>query len=314
MTLSNHAKDHLKYGLASSRAANEIEAFLGPGFAAGGDVKWVDSGASGSNATNDGSYEKPYLTVDYAIGTCTASNGDAIVVKPGHAETTSAIALDVAGVKIVGLGYGRNRPTITSSATAADLVSVTAANCQIWNLRLVGAASAVTALIDCSSAATDFELHHCELVSAATPTSLMTLSGARPIIEDLTVTQSADGLNYVVAFEAGVDDFRFSRWNVHCPLGIDDGLISSGAFAHLGYVIEDITVVGIDTLLINFASSSAGPPDGLFKSGYVMCSAALTSIEDMVAAATAKGMAFGRVYATDATGKASGLIPLTTAS
>ena len=311
--LSNHARDHLKYGVASSRAADEIENLLG-GYAAGGDTIWVDSGANGSNAVNDGSYEKPYLTLDFAIGKCTASNGDAIVIKPGHAETTTAIALDVAGVKIVGLGYGRNRPTFTSTAAATDLIDVTAANCQLCNVRLVGAASACVSLIDGTSAATDFELHNCELVSAATPVELITWSGARLIVEDLTVTQSADGLNYIVVFEAGVDDFRFSRWNVHCPLGIDNGLIYSGGFAHIGYIIEDITAVGVDGLIVNFISSTAAPPDGFFVSGNIMYSAAQTSVEDGVATATAKGMAFGRVYATDAIAKSSGLIPITTAS
>jgi hypothetical protein len=258
--------------------------------------------------------DAPVASLDYAIGLCTASKGDIIYLMEGHAETTTAIALDVAGVSIIGLGVGRNRPTLTSTAAATDLINVTAANCRIRNVRLVGAASACTSLLDGSSVATDFELLGCELALAATPLNAITWSGQRPIIRDLTVTQSANGADYIVAFEAGVDQFIFSNWTVLCPNGLDNGLIDSGAFAHEGYLIENINAVGLDTLVLNFVSSTAGGPDGLFKSGAVMYSAAITSVEDGVAAATSKGVAYGLVYATDVTGKFSAKIPLSSAS
>ena len=153
--------------------------------------------------------------------------------------------------------------------------SVTAANGQLINVRLVGAASGVTALLDGSSAATDFEMYGCELVSAATPLKLITWSGARPIIKDLVVTQSAGGVDYIVAFEAGVDGFVFERWRIMCQSGIDNGLLLSGAFAHLGYIMNDIVVVGLDTLLLSFASS-VGVVDGLVSNVHASYSAAQT--------------------------------------
>ena len=75
-------------------------------------------------------------TIDAAIGQCTASRGDIIYVCPNHTETVSTaagIAQDVAGVSIIGLGEGNNRPVITFSAVAATW-AVSANNCVIKNI------------------------------------------------------------------------------------------------------------------------------------------------------------------------------------
>lgn len=279
-----------------------------------GDIFFVKSGTGVDAAGYGQNPDAPFATVDYAIGQCTAAKGDVIYVLPGHAETTTAIALDVAGVKIVGLGFGANRPTLTATTGATDLLNVTAADCAIQGLRLVGAASGNTALLDLSAAATDFVAEGCEFVQAATPLDGITISGTRFRFSDCAFRGSANGPDRVFSIEgADVDNWVIERCRFHYPSGLDNELIKCVKISE-GYLIRDVQVIGVDTLLVNFSSSSAGAPDGLFATGMVMASAALTSIEDMVAAATSKGMAFGRVYATDVTGKASGLIPLTTAS
>lgn len=116
-----------------------------------GKVFWVYNGTAllpnqkaGSNG-NDGSFNAPFATVDYAVGRCTANRGDIIFVKPGHAETLAAadgIALDVAGVAIIGLGTGTLMPAFTLSATTSD-INISAANCAIKNIRLVPSVSGV---------------------------------------------------------------------------------------------------------------------------------------------------------------------------
>ena len=89
----------------------------------GGNIFWVDSG-SGSN-TNDGTHVRPYATLDYAVGKCTANNGDLILAKAGHTETVTAaggLDLDVAGITIIGLGNGSDRPTVNfTTAVTADM-------------------------------------------------------------------------------------------------------------------------------------------------------------------------------------------------
>jgi hypothetical protein len=127
----------------------------------GGKVYWVDSGA-GSN-TNKGTFDRPFATIDYAIGRCAANNGDIIMVKPGHAETVSAAAgidCDVAGITIIGLGNGEDRPTITfDTATTADM-DIDAANITIQNLLFKVGVDSLAAMIDVN--ADDFTLIDCE--------------------------------------------------------------------------------------------------------------------------------------------------------
>ena len=105
-----------------------------------GEVFWVNNsstalakGGVGGSDGNDGSYRRPFSTVDYAIGKCTAGRGDIIFVMPGYTETISAAAgwaCDVAGIAIVGLGSGTNKPTLTFSATGSD-INISAANVTI---------------------------------------------------------------------------------------------------------------------------------------------------------------------------------------
>jgi len=116
----------------------------------------------GSNG-NDGTLETPYATIDYAIGKCTASRGDTIVVMPGHTETVTAaagIALDVAGVNIIGIGEGSIRPTVNFTTAVGASFAVTAANCLVKNILFTGGIDALTGPI--SIAAADFTLDGCE--------------------------------------------------------------------------------------------------------------------------------------------------------
>lgn len=108
-----------------------------------GKVFWVSNattlqvGQKGGSDGNKGTFDAPFATIDGAIGKCTASRGDIIFVKPGHAETISAagaIAADVAGVAIVGLGTGSLRPTITFDTATTTTITVSAANVAFKNL------------------------------------------------------------------------------------------------------------------------------------------------------------------------------------
>ena len=106
----------------------------------GGNIWWVDSGI-GSDGNHGKTKEKPFATLDYAVGKCTASNGDIIVISPGHAETittATALAVDVIGVSIIGLGVGNLRPTFTVSTAAAATITFSAANCSMENVIVKG--------------------------------------------------------------------------------------------------------------------------------------------------------------------------------
>ena len=88
-----------------------------------GDVYFVHS--STGNANNTGLTPSDALaTIDGAINKCTASQGDIIIVMPGHAENIAAatsLVVDVAGISIIGLGRGRNRPVLSFTNTAGRI-------------------------------------------------------------------------------------------------------------------------------------------------------------------------------------------------
>lgn len=130
-----------------------------------GNVFFVSSTAAGrSDSTSAGrDPAQPFATIDYAIGQCTANNGDHIIVGPGHTETVKAaagIALDVAGVTIIGIGSGSNRPTINFTTSTAASFRVSAANCTVRNLLFVGGVDALASPIQVQAA--DFTLEGCE--------------------------------------------------------------------------------------------------------------------------------------------------------
>lgn len=159
-----------------------------------GEVFWVNGsgvlakgGVGGSNG-NDGSYRRPFATIDYAVGRCTANRGDIIVVMPGHSEDISAASsldLDVAGVAVIGLGAGSLRPDLNFSATAGT-VDIAAADVTLYNLTFTADVSAVVVgvNVDANGATID----NCEFKINATG-------------DDFIMGVNADGF----------DDFTFSN-------------------------------------------------------------------------------------------------------
>jgi hypothetical protein len=106
-------------------------------------VYYLDSGTGVD--TNDGkSWSTPFATIGAAIDACTASNGDIIYVAAGHAQnltgagTTTEMDVDCAGISIIGLGVGTNRPTFTMiTDTANAMCDLTADDCLIENIRFL---------------------------------------------------------------------------------------------------------------------------------------------------------------------------------
>lgn len=107
-----------------------------------GKVFWLSDATTlqvrqrGGSDGNKGTYDSPFATLSYAVSQCVANRGDVIMVKPGHAETISsatALTLSTAGVAIIGLGVGTNRPTFTLDTATTATINVTAANVAIKN-------------------------------------------------------------------------------------------------------------------------------------------------------------------------------------
>jgi hypothetical protein len=124
-----------------------------------GNQFFVDSGGTGASDSNDGlSWSSALATLDAAIAKCTANNGDIVWVAPGHAETYTTtgtkLAVDIAGVTILGLGSGGSRPAFTFGHTGATW-AISAASAYLQNLLLVTDVDLVTTFgtisgVDCT--------------------------------------------------------------------------------------------------------------------------------------------------------------------
>lgn len=99
-----------------------------------------------------------FNTITAALAACTANAGDVIIVTEGYTETITAAGtnVNVAGVRIVGMGDGANRPTITFTTAITANFLVTAANITIQNLVFTCNFDAITALVTVSTADVSF--------------------------------------------------------------------------------------------------------------------------------------------------------------
>lgn len=87
---------------------------------------WFVSSVSGSNGNLGTDPGQAKATIAGAATAATASNGDVIIVLPGHAEAitaAAAVTISKAGLYIIGIGSGNARPTLTwGTSTAAQII------------------------------------------------------------------------------------------------------------------------------------------------------------------------------------------------
>lgn len=132
-----------------------------------------------------------FSTVDAAINECTADAGDMIYVMPGHTETISAasgITSDVAGVSIIGLGSGTERPTFTFSATASTWV-VSGASTTIKNIVGVPSIDSVVSGFVVSGASCDLDIEWADASS--------TVEAVRAVLTTATADDLKLNLRYL---------------------------------------------------------------------------------------------------------------------
>lgn len=280
-----------------------------------GTVRYVCSATTGASDNNDGTdATKPLATVDGAIGKCTASVGDVIVLMPGHAETVTAtsIALDVAGVTIVGLGYGLNRPTFTFGAAAAT-ITVSAANCTWKGCHFIGnfldVASAFTL-----STAKDFRLEQNTFEGNSAILNFLS------IVTTGTTNNAADGLAVVGNSWINLNTSPLAFISILGDLNrlvVTDNYVNSASTADVGHFItitddtilaarilrNTLIVVGATAAAVGiFLTGSSTDNTGIVANNYV---ASLDTTTELLATA-GTGLTFIENYYTgtaDASGK-----------
>jgi hypothetical protein len=206
------------------------------------DVYFIDSSNSNANdaAGSGNSPDIPLASIDYLFSLATAGKKVVGYVLPGHTETYSTtgtkMTADKAGVHIIGLGKGSNRPTITFGHADATWV-ISAANITIENILFVTSIDSVVTYGTISGA--DFKMIDCEWRDT---TDI-------EVITDWTVT--GDRPQFINCNKSG---YTGGDANVRCLsfAGVDGALIKDCNFATkvttavIGFVTTACTNMIID--------------------------------------------------------------------
>jgi hypothetical protein len=211
-----------------------------------------------------------FATIDEAIGMCVANRGDTIYVAPGHTETVTngSIAMDVAGVTIIGLGSGSMKPTLTFSATNSK-INVTAADCTFQNFRITaGIGDIVTAFLHATAAqntryldiefyaTSTFNFINCYTLGAAN------ISDGCRWERNYLRTADAGQLALVVTAAAHNDLKFYNNYVVHAAAAA--GLLTAGSSNLLGldvrgnFVQTGQTDGSVGVLVITTSTASSG--------------------------------------------------------
>lgn len=204
-----------------------------------GSVLWVDNQDSGASDDNDGSFDRPCKTLDAAVGK--ASQGDLIVLKEGHLEssTTTVIAtVDVKGLTIVGLGSGDTRPKLL---VGSQLV-VSSIGTVFNNLQLESYDDGQDYLVDQNAQAT---YENCSFIgtSSKQPLTFIDITGTAGSCSN-TVIRNCEFISETAGAAAAV-----SLLEVHDNVRIENsnfiGNFSSGAVIGIaGKIATMVTIKG----------------------------------------------------------------------
>ena len=182
-----------------------------------GNVYYVDSvrGSDGNLGTDP---DFPKASIDNAVSSCVADQGDIIVAMPNHVETVIAAAgldLDIAGITLIGLGSGSNRPQINfTTATTADM-DVGAADITMINFLFTGGVDALVCPIDINS--DDFSLINCEYrdVTGSVEEDGIRVNAARVKIQDFEYAGSiSTGTNAAIVLGTEADSFVLEGFRI----------------------------------------------------------------------------------------------------
>jgi hypothetical protein len=158
----------------------------------------------GSNGNSGKDPGKPFKTLDYAVGRCTANKGDYIILMPGHVEdladttTTGAMDLDVAGITVLGVGSGLDQPRIDFNHADSDFL-VGANGVTIENVHFSATVTGVKLGIAIETTVTDTSIRNCRFIAETVGTDefvvSINLAAAcdRTLIEGCKIDMGASG-------------------------------------------------------------------------------------------------------------------------
>lgn len=189
---------------------------------------------NGSDGASGQDFEAPKASIDSAIGQCTANKNDVIFVLPGHTETYTTtgakIVSDVAGITIIGIGAGSNRPTISFGHTGTT-TTFSAANVTLHNILFVTAVDQVVTFATISGNDNTFS---CVELRDVTD---------KEVVTDLTIT--GDRFKFVKGFKNG-----------YTSGDANDTVLGLNA-AHNAVIEDSIFLTKSITAIINFVTTAS---------------------------------------------------------
>lgn len=190
-----------------------------------------------------------FTSINDAMDECTAANDDVILVAPGHTEAitaaTSAV-IDVAGVTVLGLGQGNNRPVLDFTNTAGS-IEMDAANTRLSNCILRANVSAVVVGINVDAAGV--EIDRCRFEYNATGDDFITMidvDGVNDayIHDNEMIAEDTAGCDEAIRLD-DCDNVRIIKNHIYGDF-TDGAIIGEGA-AGANLVIRDNTIYNSDT-------------------------------------------------------------------
>jgi len=135
-----------------------------------GNAYYVDS-TNGASTNSGTSWDNALATVDQAIAKCTANNGDKIFLAPWHAESeaedASIVTMSKAGVSLIGVVQGNQRPTFSFTDDGATF-SVTAGNCFIQGIKIISGVEDLAAGMTLGASADGAHIDNCIFADGGT--------------------------------------------------------------------------------------------------------------------------------------------------
>lgn len=230
-----------------------------------GNVFYVhySKGADGLTSAGHGlKPESPFKTLDYAVGCCTADQGDTIIIMEGSDESVSStIAVDVAGISIIALGAGQSRGMLTAACTGTDnLMEISANDVYLENIYFKGSATGTAVHFIMVKGYDNLTVKDCIFEQGATNLIAIELNSGSDYatFEGCTFFGAAAGADSGIRFTvpdtaaAGATIFKNPiikncLFNYIGSAGCDEGVIlvsiSSGTCA--GILIQDVTILGL---------------------------------------------------------------------
>jgi hypothetical protein len=166
--------------------------------------------------------EYPFATLDYAVGSCTANNHDYIFLMPGHNENIAdaQIDLDVAGISVIGLGIGDQRPRFDFDHANAS-IDIGADGVTLENVRLLPSITTILIGIDVEAGSTGTLLKNIEIMSGEDGAGAdefvlgvdLKAGASRTVIDGLKIRQhaSAAHCNAGVSLSGASDDVEIKN-------------------------------------------------------------------------------------------------------